>query len=299
MSTPTIPVVPEGVPTEHISVRPPGSGPVEVHFQFERQEKRLGGAIGVSILSHAAFLAAFLLFLRFAPESVTTAILPDNLPSEIVWLVEPGPGGGGGGGNKSPEPPKKAEAPGREAITVPAVQEPEPVPTPEVKEEPPVDPIPQIEIPARAMAADATTVPSVGAIDPNANPNSTSTGSGTGTGAGSGQGSGLGPGSGGGTGGGVYQVGNGVVSPVPLISPKPAYTSDAMRAKIQGVVLLQCVVESDGSVNRCSVARSLDRTFGLDQEAIRAAQRWRFRPGTRLGEPVAVQVGIEMSFTLR
>jgi protein TonB len=164
-----------------------------------------------------------------------------------------------------------------------------------VKEEPKIEPV--IEIPARASASDAVAVPSQGALDPNAN--TTSTGSGQGTGAGSGQGSGLGPGSGGGTGGGVFQVGNGVVSPVPLVSPKPAYTSDAMRAKIQGVVLLQCVVESDGSVNRCSVSRSLDRTFGLDQEAIRAAQRWRFRPGTRLGEPVAVQVGIEMSFTLR
>jgi protein TonB len=268
-----------------------------VHFQFEQQQKRMGGALGASILGHLAFGLAFLVFLRVAPESVTNAILPDNLPKEVVWLVQPGPGGGGGGGNKSPEPPKKAEAPGKEAITVPAVKEPEPVPTPEVKQEPVVE-TPQLEIPAKTMAADAaTTVPSIGVLE--GSPNATSTGSGSGTGAGSGTGSGLGPGSGGGTGGGVFQVGNGVVSPVPIVSPKPAYTSDAMRAKIQGVVLLQCVVEPDGSVNRCSVQRSLDRAFGLDQEAIRAAQRWRFRPGTRLGEPVAVQVGIEMSFTLR
>ncbi len=253
----------------------------------------MGGALGASILSHVAFVLAFLVFLRVAPDSVTHAILPDNLPKEIVWLVQPGPGGGGGGGNKSPEPPKKAEAPGKEAITVPAIKEPEP--TPEVKEEPPIEPV--LNIPAVASASDATSTPSTGVLDSNAV--SSSTGSGTGTGAGSGQGSGLGPGSGGGTGGGVYQVGNGVISPVPLLSPKPAYTSDAMRAKIQGVVLLQCVVEPDGSVDRCAVNRSLDRTFGLDQEAIRAAQRWRFRPGTRLGEPVAVQVGIEMSFTLR
>jgi TonB family protein len=269
-----------------------------VYFQFEKQEKkRLGGALGVSVMSHVVFLAAFLLLLRVAPESVTNAILPDNLPKEIVWLVQPGPGGGGGGGNKQPDPPKKAEAPGKEKITVPAVKEAEPVPTPEVK---PPEPTPleaKLEIPAVASAADPVATPSAGVIDSNSN--SSSTGSGRGTGAGSGDGPGLGPGSGGGTGGGVFQVGNGVVSPVPLVSPKPAYTSDAMRAKIQGVVLLSCVVEPDGSVNRCNVARSLDKTFGLDQEAIRAAQRWRFRPGTRLGEPVAVQVGIEMSFTLR
>jgi protein TonB len=267
-----------------------------VHFLFEQPRQRMGGALGASILSHAGFLLAFLLLLRVAPDSVTNAILPDNLSKDIVWLVQPGPGGGGGGGNKSPEPPKKAEAPGKEKITVPVVKTPEPTPTPEVKEEPKVE-APVLDIPAKTMAADESTVPSAGVIDSNAN--TSSTGSGTGTGAGPGQGAGLGPGSDRGTGGGVFQVGNGVISPVPIVSPKPAYTSDAMRAKIQGVVLLQCVVESDGSVNRCLVNRSLDRTFGLDQEAIRAAQRWRFRPGTRLGEPVAVQVGIEMSFTLR
>jgi TonB family protein len=45
--------------------------------------------------------------------------------------------------------------------------------------------------------------------------------------------------------------------------------------------------------------RSLDSTFGLDQEAIKAAKQWRFRPGTRFGEPVAVLVTIELTFTLR
>jgi protein TonB len=124
-------------------------------------------------------------------------------------------------------------------------------------------------------------------------------GTGRGTGVGPGQGSGLGPGYGGNFGGGAARPGNGISPPRLIKEVKPNYTADAMRAKIQGVVLLQCVVEPDGSVNRCSVQRSLDRAFGLDQEAIRAAQRWRFRPGTRLGEPVAVQVGIEMSFTLR
>ncbi|MEQ1757463.1 MAG: TonB family protein [Vicinamibacterales bacterium] len=283
--------------SEHISVRPVGDGPAEVHFLFEQQQKRMGGALGASIMAHVAFLLAVLLFLRVAPESVTNAILPDDLPKEIVWLVQPGPGGGGGGGNKSPEPPKKAEAPGKDPITVPAVKEPEPTPTPEIKEEPKVVETPQLEIPARTMAADSNVAPSAGVLDSGAT--TSSTGSGTGTGAGSGTGSGLGPGSGGGTGGGVFQVGNGVLPPQAIMLARPNYTSDAMRAKIQGVVALQCVVEPDGTASRCTVQRSLDRAFGLDQEAIKAVERSRFRPGTRFGEPVAVQVGIEMSFTLR
>ena len=72
-----------------------------------------------------------------------------------------------------------------------------------------------------------------------------------------------------------------------------------MRAKVQGTVLLECVVQPDGTVGDVQVVRSLDSTFGLDQEAIKAAKQWRFAPGTRLGEPVSVLVTIELTFTLR
>jgi protein TonB len=72
-----------------------------------------------------------------------------------------------------------------------------------------------------------------------------------------------------------------------------------MRAKIQGEVLLECVVGTDGNVGNIRVMRSLDSTFGLDQEAIKAARQWRFAPGTRFGEPVPVLVTIAIQFTLR
>jgi protein TonB len=121
---------------------------------------------------------------------------------------------------------------------------------------------------------------------------------GTGTGIGPGSGSGLGPGSGGGTGGGVYQPGNGVTPPVPTYIPKPQYTADAMRARIQGNVLVECVVQTNGACTDMKIVRSLDPTFGLDQEAVKAARLFRFRPGMRQGEPVAVLVTIELSFSL-
>ena len=72
-----------------------------------------------------------------------------------------------------------------------------------------------------------------------------------------------------------------------------------MRAKVQGTVLLQCVVRPDGSVTDIQVLRSLDSVFGLDQEAIKAARQWRFAPGTRMGSAVPVQITIELTFTLR
>ena len=92
---------------------------------------------------------------------------------------------------------------------------------------------------------------------------------------------------------------DGVTLPRVLHEERPQYTSDAMRAKVQGTVLLECVVRVDGSVSDVQIVRSLDPTFGLDQQAMAAARRWRFAPGTRMGEPVPVLITIELTFTLR
>lgn len=124
-------------------------------------------------------------------------------------------------------------------------------------------------------------------------------GTGTGTGSGAGQGSGLGPGFGGGSGGGAYRPGNDVSIPQLIREVKPDYTADAMRAKMQGVVLLECVVLPDGTIGDVEVVKSLDKAFGLDEQAIKAAKQWRFLPGRRFGEPVPVLVTIELTFTLR
>jgi TonB family protein len=96
----------------------------------------------------------------------------------------------------------------------------------------------------------------------------------------------------------VYEAGNGVTPPVPTYIPKPQYTRDAMRARIQGTVWVECVVQTSGQCSDPHVVRSLDQTFGLDQEGIKAARLFRFRPGTKDGVPVAVRVTIELSFTL-
>ena len=63
-----------------------------------------------------------------------------------------------------------------------------------------------------------------------------------------------------------------------------------MRARLQRVVLVECVVQTNGECSDVRVARGLDPSFGLNEEAIKAAQQWRFRPGVRQGEPVPVFV---------
>ena len=262
------------------------------------RHQRIGNALGVSVVTHIAILGLLFLISQIVPDKVYQAVLPDTLP-DIVWLADPGPGGGGGGGgNQSPEPPKKVELPGKQEVSVPVPPEPVVVPKPEP------EPVPEINIPAQTAAAAPVIAPGV-ITNNDASTESQGAGvgggggTGRGTGVGSGQGSGLGEGIGGGTGGGVFRPGNGVMIPRVLREVKPAYTAEAMRAKVQGVVLLECVVMPDGTIGRVEVVKSLDGTFGLDQEAIKAARQWRFAPGTRFGEPVAVLVTIELQFTLR
>jgi TonB family protein len=95
----------------------------------------------------------------------------------------------------------------------------------------------------------------------------------------------------------VYRPGKGVTDPVLTHEVKPLYTDAAKSRKIQGAVELSAVVLKDGTVGETHITRSLDAD--LDREAEKAAKQWRFKPGTKDGEPVNVQVTIELTFTLR
>ena len=97
----------------------------------------------------------------------------------------------------------------------------------------------------------------------------------------------------------VDAPGNGVSAPVVVKQVAPQYTQEAKAARIEGTVLLDCVVLADGTVGDVRVRRSLDSTLGLDQEAVNAMKQWQFSPGMKDGKPVAVRVQIESTFTLR
>jgi TonB family protein len=97
----------------------------------------------------------------------------------------------------------------------------------------------------------------------------------------------------------VYVPGNGVSLPVVVKQVRAGYTDAAKHAKIAGKVLLDCVVRPDGRPSDISVSQSLDTAYGLDSEAVKALEQWRFRPGTKNGKPVAVRISVEMVFTLR
>lgn len=289
----------------HLSVRGEGPPSLELNFLVGQQSKRLVPALFTSFVLNVVIAVGLVLLNSYGARPTSSApFLPEIPNNQIVWLTQPGPGGGGGGGgNKMKEPPRQAELPGKDRITVPVSKPAALELKKDTKDEP--EPIQQVNIPAKMLGASTESLP--GAVDAPSAPVAASLGSGsgggagtgTGSGIGSGTGSGLGAGFGGGTGGGVYRPGNGVTTPRLLQQVKPAYTSDAMRAKVQGTVLLQCTVLPDGSVADIRVIRSLDPVFGLDEEAKKAARQWRFAPGTRMGEPVKVEITIELSFSLR
>jgi TonB family protein len=280
------PSVPRKRATSHLSVRPVGEG-ADIRDLFSDQPTS-GTRVFSGTVVHVVAVLLLLLVAQFIPDKVYETILPDRLNPDLVFLVDPGPGGGGGGGNKSPDPPKKLESPKAELPKPVPIPEPVPVPIPTE---------PQLSMPVQTLAAVDIAAP--GDISSNAVSNSASRGSGTGTGAGPGTGSGLGDGRGGGIGGGIFNIGNGVTRPIEIYAPKPKYTADAMRAKVQGLVVMSAVVMPDGSVSNIQIVRSLDQSFGLDEEAKKTAAQWRFRPGTFKGEPVAVRILLELEFNLR
>jgi len=123
------------------------------------------------------------------------------------------------------------------------------------------------------------------------------TGSGQGNGVGEGSGAGIGPGSGGGIGGGPYRPGAGITAPAIVREVKPDYTEEGRQRRVEGDVVLEIVVKSDGSVGNVKLLQGLGA--GLDQRAIDAVRQWRFSPAKRYGTPVDVIVEVAMEFKLR
>jgi protein TonB len=261
-----------------------------------------------SLTIHIALLMALLFGLRArARPSVPLSAHPDRADASMIWLNAPGPGGGGGGGgNRMKDPARRAELPGRDPMTVPAAKSRAlDVSTPVTTEPEPVSQ--QLIVPVATLASAIDALPRSGAIEAPPSWSSVShgpgreggVGTGQGTGDGPGRGRGLGDGQDAGTGGDVYRPGNGVTMPIEIRKGMPRYTTEAMRARIQGSVLIECVVEINGTCTRIRVKRSFDPAFGLDEQAVKAAAEWRFRPGTRRGQPVPVLVTMEIAFALR
>lgn len=250
--------------------------------QDEFRIKRAFGATVVSSVVHG-LLFALLLFMA-ARAAVVTKPTPSD-PLRVVYLQDPGLGGGGGG-SPAPAPPKP--------ISVPKTKPPAPIPVvvpPQVVPPPPIPTLTAPIITSSAQVIQASGTSSVSLAEYG--------GGGSGRGVGAGRGDGVGPGTGGGFGDGFYRPGSGVVWPEAVREVKPTYTPEAMRVKLQGEVGLEIEILANGTVGNVRVKKSLDRIYGLDQEAMRVAKLWLFRPALdRTGKSVPVVAELAIRFTL-
>lgn len=97
--------------------------------------------------------------------------------------------------------------------------------------------------------------------------------------------------------GDAMQLGNGVSKPISIHKVQPPYTEEARQKRIQGVVILQGIVDEKGVVRNLKVVKGLP--FGLDTTALEAVYQWKFKPSTFEGKPVAVHHHFTINFSLQ
>jgi TonB family protein len=93
-----------------------------------------------------------------------------------------------------------------------------------------------------------------------------------------------------------YRVGGGVSPPVLLTKFEPEYSELARKAKLQGTNSLAIQISPEGKTTHFHVVQRLG--MGLDQKAIEAVKHWRFKPGMKGDNPVAVEATIQVNFRL-
>jgi TonB family protein len=86
----------------------------------------------------------------------------------------------------------------------------------------------------------------------------------------------------------------GMSPPIALVFPAPAYTFEALQAGIQGTVTVRAEFDIEGNVRALEVVDGLG--YGLDEAALNALGRWRFRPAYRSGRRVPVVANVDVEF---
>ncbi|MEO5922611.1 MAG: energy transducer TonB [Bryobacteraceae bacterium] len=276
-------------------INPPKLPPLEITSKPIEIDTKKGAYAGnewkagaLSIVINVGVLG-LLIFIGTNKE-IQEAIKENVIPLVAPVMRKPPPlppkdklaGGGGGGSDKTPDTKGKLPPIAKKQFIPPTVH---------TVENPKLSVSPTI-----IASADLPNIDSPNFGDPLAGLGVPSNGIGGGGGIGPGKGPGVGPGSGGGYGGGVFKIGGGVSAPQAIVKPEPEYSEEARKAKYQGEVWLSVIVDEKGVPQDIKVTRKLG--LGLDEKAIEAVKKWRFKPGMKDGKPVAVQATIAVSFHL-
>jgi protein TonB len=240
---------------------------------------RSGWALPVSALGH---LAALALAVTASYLIVETVVPPTEAPLEILIAAEP---------VRRPAPlppPPLGSAEG--GATVPATQEMEPEP-----QEPVVQPV---EIP-ETLLEETTGSEEMGLGellgDPDGKFGGVPGGFPGGVPGGVPDGDPWGDLDGEGRRGEPILVKPGMLAPVLKHRVEPDYPASAIKARLQGRVILRAVISADGAVEEVEVLRS---SPFFDEAAIEAVRQWRYEPARHRGRPVAVYFTVEVDFRL-
>lgn len=93
-----------------------------------------------------------------------------------------------------------------------------------------------------------------------------------------------------------YRIGNGVTAPKVLNNPIAEFSEEARKAKYQGACLLSLIVDEHGMPQNVRVIHPLG--MGLDEKALEAVQKYRFKPAMKDGVPVPVRINVVVNFRL-
>jgi TonB family protein len=94
----------------------------------------------------------------------------------------------------------------------------------------------------------------------------------------------------------VYEAPDGVTPPIVIHTVDAQYSEEARKAKYEGVCFVQLIVDERGMPTDVHVARPIG--MGLDEKAIEAVKQYRFKPGRKGDESVAVRITVEVAFRL-
>jgi protein TonB len=218
----------------------------------------------------------------------------DLMHARVARLVAPKAyRGGGGGGQQDLLPASRGRLPkfARRQFTPPSARAPEVQAV--LMIEPTLIGPPGVKLPELDFAQ-------LG--DPLGRDGPASNGPGKGGGIGGGLNGGVGghngPGYGDEDGGGFSIVGftGSITAPSVLYKVEPEFSEEARKAKYQGTVVLTIEVGEDGKPHRFRILRGLG--LGLDEKAIEAVSRWKFKPAQRNGRPIRAAATIEVNFRL-
>jgi TonB family protein len=92
------------------------------------------------------------------------------------------------------------------------------------------------------------------------------------------------------------RVGGSLRTPIKVKDVPPVYPAIAMSARVQGVVILEALVDSEGNVANARILKSLPL---LDAAALQSVSQWKFAPTEVNGRPVALIMTITVSFALQ